>query len=165
MEDLPVEVRAAKLDDCEAIARGMKVVVDEGVWLATEAPVTVEELAHRFRVAVDAGDQRLFLLEEEGELAGALGLHPSAAPGVLQLGMWLLPEHRGRGGGRMLVEAALAGRPKEAHKIELEVFDDNEAAIGLYRGMGFEQEGVRRSHYRRRDGSLRSAVIMARLFD
>ena len=31
-----MEARAARSEDCEAIARGMKVVVDEGGWLATE---------------------------------------------------------------------------------------------------------------------------------
>ncbi len=64
----------------------------------------------------------------------------------------------------MLAEAALASRPADVHKIELEVFPDNEAAIGLYRSLGFEEEGLRRDHYRREDGSLRSALIMARLF-
>ncbi|HEX2163218.1 MAG TPA: N-acetyltransferase, partial [Thermoanaerobaculia bacterium] len=84
--------------------------------------------------------------------------------GVVAIGMWVLPSHRRRGGGRMLMEAALASRPEEVHKIELEVFPENEAAIALYRRMGFEEEGLRREHYRRRDGSLRSALIMARLF-
>jgi RimJ/RimL family protein N-acetyltransferase len=74
-------------------------------------------------------------------------------------GRWLATEP----GGQALLEAALNARPAEVHKIELEVFPDNEAAIGLYRSYGFEQEGVRRDHYRRNDGSLRSAVIMARL--
>ena len=64
----------------------------------------------------------------------------------------------------MLIEAALEARPPDAHKIELEVFPDNEAAIELYRSLGFEQEGLRRDHYRREDGSLRSALLMARLF-
>jgi putative acetyltransferase len=54
--------------------------------------------------------------------------------------------------------------PEGVHKVELEVFPDNGPALALYRSLGFEQEGVRRDHYRRRDGSLRSAVIMARLF-
>lgn len=35
---------------------------------------------------------------------------------------------------------------------------------GFYRAMGFEKEGLRRNHYRRGDDSLRSALIMARLF-
>ncbi len=85
-------------------------------------------------------------------------------PGVLALGMWVLPEWRGRGGGRLLAEAALESRPADVHKIELDVFTDNEAAIALYRSLGFEQEGLRRDHYRREDGSLRSALVMARLF-
>jgi putative acetyltransferase len=64
----------------------------------------------------------------------------------------------------MLAEAAIGARPGDVHKIELEVFADNVAAIALYRSLGFEQEGLRRDHYRREDGSLRSALLMARLF-
>ena len=104
------------------------------------------------------------MLEDGGEPVGSLGLQPTQADGVLSLGMWILPEWRGRGGGRMLIEAALDGAAADVHKIELEVFPDNAAAIALYRSIGFEQEGLRRDHYRRLDGSLRSALIMARLF-
>ena len=91
-------------------------------------------------------------------------MNPTHAPGVLALGMWVLPEWRGRGGGRLLAEAAIDARPADVHKIELEVFTDNEPAIALYRSLGFEEEGLRRDHYRREDGSLRSALVMARLF-
>lgn len=45
----------------------------------------------------------------------------------------------------------------------LEVWPDNERAIALYEAYGFEREGLRRDHYRRRDGTLRSSVLMARL--
>ena len=158
-----MEVRPATIDDCEAIARGMKVVVDEGRWLATEAGAPVEDLVQRFRASVEWG-HFLVVLEDGGELVGALGMHPSAAAGVLSLGMWILPGRRGEGGGRMLMEAAIAGVPAEVHKVELEVFPDNEVAIGLYRSFGFEQEGLRRDHHRRDDGSLHSALLMARLF-
>jgi putative acetyltransferase len=50
-----------------------------------------------------------------------------------------------------------------AHKVELEVWIDNVRAIALYTSAGFEVEGLRRDHYRRRDGRLKSALIMARL--
>jgi L-amino acid N-acyltransferase YncA len=50
-----------------------------------------------------------------------------------------------------------------AHKVELEVWVDNARAIALYASAGFEVEGLRRDHYRRRDGQLRSALLMARL--
>lgn len=156
-----MQVRAAATEDCEAIGAGMKLVVDERRWLATEE-ATADELAARFRQMIAEGDQ-IFVLEDEGEIFGMLALHPRTT-GVVSLGMWVLSRHRGRGGGRMLMEAALAARPPYVHKIELEVWPENEPAVGLYRSFGFEEEGLRRSHYRRRDGSLRSALIMGRLF-
>ncbi len=158
-----VRVRPATLDDCAAIGRGMKIVVDEGTWLATES-TTAAASEERFRIEIEYG-KPLFVLEDEGKIVGMIALHSAAASGVLSVGMWILSSHRGRGGGRMLMDAALTARPADAHKIELEVWPDNEAAIGLYRAMGFEREGMRRNHYRRQDGSLRSALIMSRLFD
>jgi putative acetyltransferase len=159
-----MEVRPATLDDCAAIARGMKVVVDEGRWLATESATSAEDLEQRFRFSIESEEHHPFVLLEGSEVIGALGMNPTDAPGVLALGMWVLPEWRSRGGGRMLADAALDARPADVHKIELEVFTDNEPAITLYRSLGFEEEGVRRDHYRREDGSLRSALVMARLF-
>ena len=45
-----------------------------------------------------------------------------------------------------------AGEESDAHKIELECWPENEAAIALYADSGFGIEGLRRDHYRRRDG-------------
>ena len=159
-----MEVRAARIEDCERIALGMKIVVDEGRWLATESAVSLDDLVQRFRASLEWEGHFVFVLWDGPKLVGSLGLHPSAAEGVLTLGMWILPAWRGRGGGRMLIEAAIAAVPAGAHKVELEVFPDNDAAIGLYREFGFEEEGLRRDHYRREDGELRSALLMSRLF-
>jgi [ribosomal protein S18]-alanine N-acetyltransferase len=159
-----VKVRPARLEDWDAIARGMKEVVEEGRWLATEAGTPIEDVRERFRAAFESDEHLLFALWDGDELVGSLGMHPSGADGVLGLGMWVLRSHRGRGGGRMLMEAALEAVPPAIHKVELEVFPDNDVAIGLYRSLGFEEEGLRRDHYRRQDGTLRSALLMARLF-
>ena len=159
-----MKVREATIDDCEALGRGMKIVVDEGRWLATELG-TAEEMTNRFCHAVLNEEHVLLALESESQVIGALGLHPTGVTGVLSMGMWIAPDKRGKGGGRLLMSAALDAVPDGIHKLELEVFPDNEPAISLYRAFGFEQEGLRRDHYRRRDGSLRSTLIMARLFD
>jgi RimJ/RimL family protein N-acetyltransferase len=158
-----MEVRPATFADVEALAHGMKVVADEGRWIATEPGTPLEELARRTRRRLADDPVNLVLLDGE-EIVGVVDLNLTAIDGVLSLGMWILPTHRRRGGGRALLEAAVAARPPAAHKIELEVWPDNEAAIGLYEALGFEREGVRRDHYRRADGTLRSSVVMGRLF-
>jgi RimJ/RimL family protein N-acetyltransferase len=45
----------------------------------------------------------------------------------------------------------------------LEVWIDNARAISVYASAGFDVEGLRRDHYRRRDGHLHSALLTARL--
>jgi len=49
-----------------------------------------------------------------------------------------------------------------AHKMALEVWPHNEAAIHLYRAAGFVEEGRKVRHYRRRNGELWDSVLMGR---
>ncbi len=142
----------------------MAAVAEEGL-IATEPPVDVEARARRIRETIEGeGPAALWVLEDGGRVVGNAGVHQSGARGVLSLGMAILPEARGRGGGRSLLQAAVEhARACGAHKLELEVWPDNAPAIALYATAGFEVEGLRRDHYRRRNGSLRSALVMARL--
>jgi len=163
-----MRVRPVTEADFEELARGLKIVVDEKRWVAIQPPVSEAELAEGLRERFAEG-RLLFALEdpeaEDGPaLVGHIDLHRTRIDGVWALGMWILPGARGKGGGRMLLEAAIDGRPADVHKIELEVWPHNEAAIALYERLGFEREGLRRDHYRRRDGKLHSSMIMARLF-
>jgi RimJ/RimL family protein N-acetyltransferase len=147
------------------MARVLATVAEEGL-VATEPPVDLEARAGRFREAIEGeGPAAAWVLEDGDRVVGNAGLHESGADGVLGLGMAILPEARGRGAGRALLEAMIDhARSCGAHKVELEVWPDNARAISLYASAGFEVEGVRRDHYRRRDGSLRSALLMARSF-
>jgi len=163
-----MRVRPITDADIEELSRGLKVVVDEKRWVAVQPPVTEAELAERFRTRLGEGHRMFALEDDEAEdgpaLIGNIDLRPTRSDGVHAIGMWILPGGRGKGGGRMLLEAAIDARPPEVHKIELEVWPHNEAAIGLYERLGFQREGLRREHYRRNDGKLHSSVIMARLF-
>jgi len=81
--------------------------------------------------------------------------------GVADLGMMVAKDARGQGVGSALLEAGVSwAREVGAHKVALQVWPHNEAALGLYRKFGFEQEGLLRRHYRRRKGELWDAVIM-----
>jgi ribosomal protein S18 acetylase RimI-like enzyme len=145
------------------MARVMAVVAEEGL-IATEPPVDIGARAQRFRETIEGeGPDALWVLEDGGRVVGHADVH-EAGSGVLSLGIAILPEARGLGGGRALLEAIVEhGRVCGAHKLELEVWSDNGRAIALYASAGFDVEGLRRDHYRRRDGSLRSALLMARL--
>jgi putative acetyltransferase len=159
-----VIVREARSEDAEAMARVIAAVAEEGL-IATEPPVDIAARAERLRGAIEGeGPAAGWVLEDGGRQVGNAAVRESEAPGVLSLGMAILPEARARGGGRALLEAIIDhARACGAHKLELEVWPDNAPAIGLYTSAGFEVEGFRRDHYRRRDGSLRSALLMARL--
>lgn len=148
------------------MAEVMAVVAEEGS-IGTEPPVDVEELGRRFRHTLEsAGNSAMWVLEESGRVLGHAGAREPGAAGVLDVGMMILPEGRGRGGGRALLDEVLEhARSCGAHKVELEVWPDNARAVALYVRAGFEVEGYRREHYRRRDGSRRSALLMARLVD
>lgn len=55
----------------------------------------------------------------------------------------VLPDHRGKGLGRILMAAAEAWlRERGAPKIQLMVRDDNEAALGFYKALGYELQPV-----------------------
>ncbi|HYH95998.1 ribosomal protein S18-alanine N-acetyltransferase [Hyalangium sp.] len=58
------------------------------------------------------------------------------------------PEHRRRGVGRAVMDELLArGRSRCCILATLEVRRSNEAAIGLYRSLGFRSVGVRPNYY------------------
>lgn len=140
----------------------LAVVAEEGS-IATEPPVDVAERAQQLQNMLHRDRPGgVWVLEEHGQVVGSLTAHQQGPPGVLSIGMALLPRARGQGGGRALLNAVLDhARNEGAHKVDLEVWPDNARAIALYVSAGFTVEGLRRDHYRRRDGTLRSALIMA----
>jgi ribosomal protein S18 acetylase RimI-like enzyme len=157
-----VIVRRAHVEDSTDAARTMAAIAPEGS-LGAQPPVDIEQRAARFREFVTRGEPAaMWVLEgDDGRQVGHATVE-EATVGVLTIGIAILPEARGRGGGRALLEAIQEhAQAVGAHKVSLEVWTDNARAIGLYAAAGFEVEGLRRDHYRRRDGTLRSTLIMA----
>lgn len=63
---------------------------------------------------------------------------------ALLVGMYVMPDSRGRGLSRALVRAALAHAWARGHitAVQLEVTEGNVAAIALYQSLGFQSYGV-----------------------
>src|SRR5262249_24973532 len=105
----------------------------------------------------------ILLAEMDGEIAGFLQLERSRH-GFGEIAMAVAPGYRGHGIGSALLTAAIdTARAEGLHKLTLSVFAHNEAAIGLYRKVGFVEEGRRVNHYRRSNGELWDSVDMGLL--
>jgi RimJ/RimL family protein N-acetyltransferase len=111
-------------------------------------------------LAIERADAALLVAEEEGRIVGSLGIEVQPY-GVAELGMQVAADRRGQGvGSALLADAIEWARSAGAHKVSLQYWPHNEAAGALYRKFGFEEEGVLRCHYRRRNGELWDAVVM-----
>jgi RimJ/RimL family protein N-acetyltransferase len=150
----------ATLADVDAVVALLAEVAAEGRWIATEAPVDVEQRRRRMVEDIEREDAVVLVAEAGGRPVGELGLH-LARYGVADLGMAVAAGWRGRGiGSALLAEAVDRARKAGAHKIALQVWPHNSAAIALYERFGFQREGYLTRHYRRRSGELWDAVIM-----
>ncbi|HZA83422.1 MAG TPA: GNAT family N-acetyltransferase [Actinomycetes bacterium] len=155
-----VTVRDATPADVDALVAMLVEVAGEGRWIGVEAPVDVDRRRQRMAADVEAEDAIVLVAEAGGEPVGQLGLR-LAPYGVADLGMLVAAGWRGRGvGAALLAEAVRRARQAGAHKIALQVWPHNAAAIALYERFGFQREGYLRRHYRRRSGELWDAVMM-----
>ena len=155
-------LRRARPDDFAAWYDLRAAVAGEGIWIGAELPLahTSEWFAARLERA-DAAD---FLVLDGDLLVGSIGVDLHG--GVASLWMCVAAGSRGQGIGRLLLDAGTDWAVEVgAHKMALEVWPHNGAAIALYRSAGFEIEGRKRRHYRRRSGELWDAVVMGRLLD
>jgi ribosomal protein S18 acetylase RimI-like enzyme len=156
----PVTVREATLADVEAVVAILVEVAGEGRWIGTEAPVDVERRRRRMVEDVEGDDAIVLVAEAGGKLVGQLDLR-LARYGVADLGMLVAASWRRQGvGSALMAEAVDRARKAGAHKIALQVWPHNAAALALYERFGFRREGYLTRHYRRRSGELWDAVVM-----
>ena len=152
------EVRPARPGDARSFLHLYSVVIAEGRFIRTEDLATTERDARRrFRVRPNDGSANLVAIAGD-EVIGSLGISREDQPvtrHVASLGMMVSPAWRRRGVGSALMREAIAwARRAGVEKLELSVYPGNEAAIGLYRSFGFEEEGRLRGHSKKRIGYL-----------
>jgi [ribosomal protein S18]-alanine N-acetyltransferase len=99
-----------------------------------------------------------WVAEMEGGVVGFIVV--SCVAGVAEVeSLAVLREARRRGVGRALCREGMAwARGVGARSMELEVRASSEAALGLYRSLGFVEQGRRKGYYRE---PVEDAVLMA----
>ncbi len=153
------EVRLARPEDARGLAELFAAVAAERDGIATEPPVDVDARTEQFAGSIDG----TILAVAAGDFVGSLHVDANRF-GVGELGMAVARPWRGRGVGSALLAAAIEkARGEGLHKLSLEVFPHNEAAIALYRKFGFVEEGRRVKHYRRASGELWDSIVMGLL--
>jgi L-amino acid N-acyltransferase YncA len=149
-------VRAARAGDARAMAEIFAAVAEERDGIATEPPVDIEERTAVFARSADAS----VVADAGGRIVGMLHVE-AGRHGFGELAMLVDRGWRGRGVGSALVQAGIDwARDQGLHKLCLEVFAHNVAAIALYRKSDFAEEGRRVKQYRRASGELWDSIVM-----
>jgi putative acetyltransferase len=166
-----IRIRPAEPGDAPALVTlGREIGREPGGWLITTDDWRSPAEERRYLKALRRYDHAAVLVAQtaDGKLVGRLSIardqHPASAH-VADLGLMVASTHRRRGIGRALLDEAVRwARERGVTKLELHVFPHNDAAIQLYESYGFEREGYRKRHYRRRDGYV-DAILMALVLD
>ena len=163
MNETCVRIEPMMLDHVEGYRRALDVVARERKYLTMLEAQPESDTLHFVKSNLENGNPMMVALAGD-KVIGWCDIRREFFPSRAHrgtLGMGLLPEWRGRGVGRRLLEATLVQARRSGFKrIELDVHADNPRAIALYEKAGFVREGIVR------DASLidsvfRDAILMA----
>ncbi len=163
-------VRTAVPDDAQVLLEYADIIFTEDLYNITtreEFDKSVEEEREWIQEHYDKLAHLTLTAEVNGSLVGFLGFENGsrkrlAHQGTLHMGV--LPQFRNKGIGTALLKSLL-GWAKEnpvIEKVALEVFAANQPAIGLYKKLGFLEEGRRIRHVKIADGKYINVILMYR---
>ena len=112
------------------------------------------------RQFVESYDNVYVLLSGNNEIVGFTVILENPPDAEIQ-NLFICNELRGRGVGKILLKQAIQMMSAEVENLYLEVSEDNNIAIALYKSLGFEEIGVRKNYYRK--GSTASNAIIMHL--
>jgi L-amino acid N-acyltransferase YncA len=139
-------LRHARHDDLPAVVAIYNASIPGRMATADTAPVTVESREDWFR-AFDPASRPLWILEEDGQVAGWLGLRSfygrPAYHRTVESAVYVSPVHRRRGVARRLLAHAIGQCPSFGiHNVLAFVFAHNTPSIALFESEGFSRWGL-----------------------
>ncbi len=158
-------IRHAVVTDLPAIVEIYNTSIAGRMSTADLEPVTVESRKAWF-ADYNPQTRPLWVLEEEGKIAGWLGLRSfygrPAYHGTVEVAVYVAPAFQGQGVGRWLLAHACAQAPQLGIRTLLGyVFAHNAISISLFQALGFERWGEL-PNVAELDGVERSVLIFGR---
>lgn len=144
------------IEDVDELLDLVEVVAAERRWIGAEPPI---DRSHWRRRHLDSAERESLVAVVDERIAGHVEL--KNMNGLVDIGMLVSPQRRGVGIGSALLQAAIdRARMRHAHKLTLQVWPHNEAAVRLYEKFGFVKEGYLKRHWKRSNGEVWDVVIM-----
>jgi RimJ/RimL family protein N-acetyltransferase len=129
-------------------------------------PYTKQDALAFVTGALDLGPYE-FAVEEDGHLVGSIGMRVNEEARTSHIGYWCAPRARGRGvtthALRLLCRYAFEELSLE--RLELITDPENRASQRVAEKVGFQREGILRSHVLHPDGRRRDSVMFSLLPD
>lgn len=160
---MSVIIRHAELSDAEALQR----IYQQPSIYANTLQLPYQSVSHWQALCQPSAGFYNLVAELDNELVGQLGLQQfqnQRRRHVADIGMAVSEPYQGQGIGSALLRAALelADNWLSIHRLELQVFSSNEAAVTLYERFGFEVE-AELADYAFQYGRYVSVLQMARI--
>lgn len=140
-------IRNARPEDAPLLAAAERAIARVPGMLASRPDEIVDDAVRRMIVELAERGRGIFLVaEREGTIVGHAFLEALAlavTSHVVRLTLAVHEGHQGQGVGRALMNELLrwARSNPRVEKVELQVRSSNERALGLYRSLGFVEEG------------------------
>lgn len=161
---MSVEIIYADPDYIPSFYQALSSVASERIYIEMIEPPTYENVKKYQVGLIEKNCPVFYALNEKDQVVGWCDIGVSENPRLKHrghLGMGLVAEYRGQGvGSRLMTQALEHSKTIGLEKVELQVYTSNEAAIALYKKMGFQEEGLIRN-YRQLDGRVFDVLVMA----
>jgi len=165
LRDEDIELRLWTLDDVPALVAAIN---DPEIfhWITTIPDPYTEEDAHKYtNGGNDDPGRHQFAVIQNGRLVAAIGLDITELIRQGTIGYWCAPEARGRGvttrALRLLSRHAFEDLGLE--RLQLFTDPDNRASQRVADKVGYQREGILRSHLPQRDGTRRDSIAFSLL--
>lgn len=145
-----IGIREAAKNDAEQLIEVMKNAEESGFMLFDpgERKIEVEPFAEFIEATNTQEKSRIFVACEKERILGYLMVQNEKPRRISHRGYVVIGIHsdsRGKGIGKSLfIHVVTWAKKVNLHRLDLTVVTENDAAVALYKNMGFEIEGIKR---------------------